>query len=199
MQKSLLDFTRRLIKLRRDHPVFRRPKFFQGRRIRGSEIRDVMWFTPGGAEMSDEEWNSPFVRCLGMLLSGDTIDVQTFEGEPIRDNTFLLLINAHHEPIPFVLPGQKDVAWQLLLDTASEEGFFDNPQNSVSGDDVEIKGARPMLLKLTTGSTSQARQESWKKRSSPRRKMAESRKTPRRSQRNPTHRRRRKALELFVR
>ncbi len=163
-QKSLLDFTKRLIKLRHDHPVFRRPKFFQGRRIRGSEIRDVMWFTPGGAEMNDDEWNSPFVRCLGMLLSGDTIDVQTFKGEPIRDNTFLLLINAHHEAIPFVLPGQKDVAWQLLLDTASEEGFFADPQNRVSGDDVEIQGRATMLLKLVTGSTAQARAESWKKR-----------------------------------
>src|SRR3712207_6283901 len=74
-QNQLFEFTRRLIQLRREHPVFRRPKFFQGRRIRGSEIKDVMWFNPGGNEMSDEEWASPFVRCLGMLLSGDTIDV----------------------------------------------------------------------------------------------------------------------------
>ena len=58
-----------------------------------------MWFNPGGNEMSDEEWASPFVRCLGMLLSGDTIDVLDFEGEPIRDDTFLFLINAHLEPI----------------------------------------------------------------------------------------------------
>src|SRR3712207_9186816 len=70
-------------------------------RIRGSEIKDVMWFNPGGNEMSEEEWNSPFVRCLGMLLSGDTIDVLSFQGEPIRDKTFLLLINAHYEPITF--------------------------------------------------------------------------------------------------
>ncbi len=79
-QKELLEFTKKLIQLRRDHPVFRRPKFFQGRRIRGSEIRDVMWFNPGGNEMSDEEWASPFVRCIGVLLSGDTIDVLTFRG-----------------------------------------------------------------------------------------------------------------------
>ena len=77
-QRQLLDFTKKLIDLRKEHPVFRRPKFFQGRRIRGSEIKDVMWFNPGGNEMSDEEWASPFVRCLGMLLSGDTIDVLEF-------------------------------------------------------------------------------------------------------------------------
>ena len=163
-QKALLDFTKRLIRLRRDHPVFRRPKFFQGRRIRGSEIRDVMWFNPGGNEMTDEEWNSPFVRCLGMLLSGDTIDVQTFEGEPIRDNTFLLLINAHHEPLQFVLPGQQRVKWELVLDTASADGFCKEPLHFVSGDELEIKGRATMLLKLTTGSTARARHESWKKR-----------------------------------
>src|SRR6266567_2676388 len=81
-QNQFVEFTRKLIQLRRDHPVFRRPKFFQGRRIRGSETRDVMWFNPGGSEMSEEEWTSPFVRCLGMLLSGDTMDVLNFEGEP---------------------------------------------------------------------------------------------------------------------
>ena len=163
-QKGLLEFTKRLIQLRHDHPVFRRPKFFQGRRIRGSEIRDVMWFNPGGNEMSDDEWNSPFVRCLGMLLSGDTIDVQTFQGEPIRDDTFLLLINAHHEPLQFVLPGQQEVKWQLQLDTASAEGFCSEPQDYVAGDEVEIIGRATMLLRLITGSTTQARHESWKKR-----------------------------------
>src|SRR5947207_2110489 len=106
-QKALLEFTKRLIRLRHEHPVFRRPKFFQGRRIRGSEIRDVMWFNPGGNEMSDEEWGSPFVRAIEVLLSGDTIDVLNFEGEPIRDETFLFLINAHFEPLPFVLPGEE--------------------------------------------------------------------------------------------
>ena len=99
-----------------------------------------------------------------MLLSGDTIDVQTFEGEPIRDHTFLLLINAHHEPIQFVLPGQERVAWQLLLDTASEEGFCKEPKDFISGDEVEIQKRATLLLKLTTGSTAQARHESWKKR-----------------------------------
>ena len=163
-QKALFEFTKRLIRFRRDHPVFRRPKFFQGRRIRGSEIRDVMWFNPGGNEMSDEEWNSPFVRCLGMLLSGDTMDVQTFEGEPIRDNTFLLLINAHHEPLQFVLPGQQRVKWELELDTASAEGFLAKPTEHVSGDELEIKNRATMLLKLTTSSTERARHESWKKR-----------------------------------
>ena len=163
-QKELLEFTKKLIRLRRDHPVFRRPKFFQGRRIRGSEIKDVMWFNPGGNEMSDEEWASPFVRCIGVLLSGDTIDVLSFEGEPIRDETFLFLINAHFEPIVFVLPGQEHLEWMLILDTAQEHGFLPEPTKFASGDDVEVIGRGVKLLKLASGAQAQARHESWKKR-----------------------------------
>src|SRR5215211_3598867 len=163
-EKRLLEFTRKLIQLRRDHPVFRRPKFFQGRRIRGSEIKDVMWFNPGGNEMSEEEWSSPFVRCLGMLLSGDTIDVLSFEGDPIRDQTFLLLINAHHETIPFVLPGEEHLEWRLVLDTANEAGFVENGERYASGDDFVVEGRATKLLRLTAGSQAKARHESWKKR-----------------------------------
>jgi len=163
-QTQLLEFTRKLIQLRRDHPVFRRPKFFQGRRIRGSEIRDVMWFNPGGSEMSEEEWASPFVRCLGMLLSGDTMDVLNFEGEPIRDDTFLLLINAHYEPIPFVLPGQEHIEWQLILDTMETDGFLREPRKFASGDDIDLGGRAACLLQLVSGAQAQAREESWKKR-----------------------------------
>ncbi|PYJ31319.1 MAG: glycogen debranching enzyme GlgX [Verrucomicrobia bacterium] len=164
-QKQFLEFTRKLIWFREAHPVFRRPKFFQGRRIRGSEIRDVMWFNPGGSEMSDEEWASPFVRCVGMLLSGDTIDVVNFEGEPIRDDTFLLLMNAHYEAIPFVLPGQENLEWQLILDTMDANGFLAEPKKFASGDDVDLRGRACCLLQLVRGAQAQARAESWKKRS----------------------------------
>jgi glycogen operon protein len=163
-QKQLLGFTKKLIQLRRDHPVFRRPKFFQGRRIRGSEIKDVMWFNPGGNQMTEEDWTSPFVRCLGMLLSGDTIDVHNFEGEPIRDETFLLLINAHFESVGFVLPGQEHLEWMLILDSAHEDGFLPEPERFASGDDVEVSGRGLKLLKLVAGAQAQARHESWKKR-----------------------------------
>ncbi len=163
-QKQLFEFTKKIIALRRDHPVFRRPKFFQGRRIRGSEIRDVMWLNPGGNEMSEEEWASPFVRCLGMLLSGDTIDVLSFQGEPIRDETFLLLLNAHYESLPFVLPGEEHIEWQLILDTATEDGFLKQPHNFQSGDDREIRARAINLFKLVMGSQARARHESWKKR-----------------------------------
>src|SRR5256712_1334786 len=163
-QNQFVEFTRKLIQLRGDHPVFRRPKFFQGRRIRGSEIRDVMWFNPGGSEMSEEEWTSPFVRCLGMLLSGDTADVLNFAGEPIHDETFLLLINAHYEPVSFVLPGEEHVEWQLILDTMDPGGFLMEPKRFASGDDVDLGGRAACLFQLVSGAQAQAREESWKKR-----------------------------------
>jgi isoamylase len=163
-QNQFLEFTRKLISFRKAHPVFRRPKFFQGRRIRGSEIRDVMWFNPGGSEMSEEEWASPFVRCVGMLLSGDTVDVVNFEGEPIRDDTFLLLINAHYEAIPFVLPGQENLEWELILYTMDPNGFLAEPRKFASGDDVDIAGRACCLLQLVRGAQAQAREESWRKR-----------------------------------
>jgi glycogen operon protein len=123
-----------------------------------------MWFNPGGNEMSEEEWAHPFVRCLGMLLSGDTMDVFNFQGEPIRDDTFLLLINAHYEPIPFVLPGQEHVEWELILDTMNAEGFLTEPKKFASGDDVDLGGRVACFLQLVTGAHAQAREESWKKR-----------------------------------
>jgi glycogen operon protein len=163
-QNEFLEFARKLISFRNAHPVFRRPKFFQRRRITGSEIRDVMWFNPGGSEMSEEEWASPFVRCVGMLLSGDTSDVVNFEGEPLRDDTFLLLINAHYEAIPFVLPGQENIEWQLILDTMNQNGFLTEPRDFASGEDVDLGGRSCCLLQLVKGAQEQAREESWKKR-----------------------------------
>src|SRR5438477_5597235 len=163
-QNQFLEFTRKLIQFRKDHPVFRRPKFLKGRRIPGSEIRDVMWFNPGGSLMSEDEWASPFVRCLGMLLSGDTSDVLTFEGEPVRDDTFLLLINAHYEPIPFVLPGQENLEWQLILDTMEPSGFLAEPRKFASGDDVDLGGRACCQIKLVSGTERQAREDSRKKR-----------------------------------
>src|SRR5581483_10977454 len=97
-------------------------KFFQGRSIRGSGIRDVAWFEPSGQEMNDEAWDAGFVRCLGVRFAGDAIGDVDEHGEPIVGDTMLLLLNAHHEAIPFTLPGTKPRQhWRLLLDTARTE------------------------------------------------------------------------------
>jgi len=121
--RDLLAFTRTLVQLRRTHPVLRRRHFFHGRRIRGSEVKDLSWFRPDGHEMTDQDWTNAHTRCLGLRLSGDAIDEVDAQGQPIVDDTLLLLLNAHHEPAAFVLPASRPrVYWQPLLDTRAADG-----------------------------------------------------------------------------
>ena len=114
--------------------------------------------------MSEKDWSLPFARCLGMMLSGDTIDVLDFQGQPIRDDTFLFVINAHYETIPFLLPGREGVEWQLLIDTATEPGFLGEPKRFGAGDELPVTDRGACLLQLCGGTQAQARQESFRKR-----------------------------------
>ena len=130
--EELLGFVRTLISLRREHPVFRRRAFFQGRRIRGAEVKDIEWLDPGGEEMNDEQWQEAHARCLGMLLNGRALEETDAVGRPLSDEVFLLLLNAHHEPIPFLLPahGGDTGAWRVVVDTTertaeSERGPYE--------------------------------------------------------------------------
>jgi isoamylase len=118
-QRQLGDFVRRALALMKEHPVFQRRKFFQGRALRGSGVKDVCFFEPSGAEMTDAAWSSEFVKCLGIRLAGDALDDVDKKGHPIVDDTILWLLNAHHEKIAFALPAPSPgQAWELLLDTA---------------------------------------------------------------------------------
>lgn len=156
-RRRLLKFTSELMHLRRKHPVFRRPKFFKGRRIRGSSVKDVMWFDTSGQEMTEAVWNSGYVRCLAMLLSGDTIDVRNEQNEPITDDTFLLMCNAHFEPVNFTLPGVEDVGWELILNTGEEDGFLARPQRLRHEEELTLMERSLCLLRLESGSQAHAR------------------------------------------
>ncbi len=118
---SLFEFTRRLISLRHAHPVFRRRHFFQGRALSGSPSKDIAWLKPDGTEMTAEEWNHDFARCLGVYLGGDALDEVDARGRPVRDDTFIVLFNAHHDAIPFRLPPFGG-GWRVVLDTARDGG-----------------------------------------------------------------------------
>jgi isoamylase len=116
--RALLEFTRRVAKLRREHPTFRRRRFFRGRPIRGSGVKDISWVRPDGLEMTDQEWNSGFVKAFGMCLSGDAMAEWDERGRQIRDDTFLLLFNADGGAISFTLPEYGDAEeWEVTLDT----------------------------------------------------------------------------------
>jgi len=117
-RERLLRFTRRLIELRRAHPVFRRRRFFQGREIHGSEMPDLSWLRPDGKRMTAEDWTNPATRSLGMLLAGDAIDEVDPAGNPIVDQTFLILLNSYWDPIEFILPnGATRREWEVLIHT----------------------------------------------------------------------------------
>ncbi|HYB54416.1 MAG TPA: glycogen debranching enzyme GlgX, partial [Thermoanaerobaculia bacterium] len=116
---EFLEFAREAIRLRLEHPVFRRPRFFQGRSLRGSGVKDITWFDPSGQEMTDDAWNADFIRSVMVRLAGDSIDEMDERGERIVDATFLLLLNAHHGAISFTLPGHSGTRrWEKVLDTA---------------------------------------------------------------------------------
>jgi len=116
--RQLLDFVRRVLEIFHAQPVFHRRKFFSGRAIGGDQAVDIAWINPDGSEMNDQQWDAPHVRCFGVILFGDCIDVDE-EGEEIRGDTLLILFNADHElTIPFRLPNlEENLPWQRLLDT----------------------------------------------------------------------------------
>jgi glycogen operon protein len=127
---AILEFTRRLVELRRAHPNLHRRKFFQDRRIdpgvserqvNGHSEPDVRWLRPDGGEMTEQEWHAGWVRCIGLELNGRTLDDVNGVGEPIRDDTFLILLNPHTEPIRFFMPPRPGTAWELVLDSALAE------------------------------------------------------------------------------
>jgi isoamylase len=117
-KRSLLQFTSKLIHLRLSEPTLRRRRYFQGRSIRGDEVKDVAWLAPDGREMDDAAWSAGFVKSLGMLLSGNAIEEVNERGEPIFGDTLLVLLNAHTDKVPFTLPpGDADQQWQRIFDT----------------------------------------------------------------------------------
>jgi glycogen operon protein len=117
----LLGFTKRLIGIRNAHPVFRRRRWFEGRRVRGAGVRDIAWYNTDGTPMSDNDWHLGYARSLSVFLNGEAIPTPGPRGETVTDDSFFLLFNAHTEPVTFTIPEDlEDYYWQVVLDTAHE-------------------------------------------------------------------------------
>lgn len=117
---DLLAFTRQVTQLRKEHPVFRRRRFFEGRPVRhDDEIGDIAWFTSAYQEMSQDDWDNGFDKCIMVFLNGEAIREPDMRGQRVVDDSFLLCFNAHQESVEFAVPG-KDYAqeWTVELDTA---------------------------------------------------------------------------------
>ena len=150
-QKALLAFTKKLIAIRREHPALHRAKFFRGRRIRGTDVHDIMWYRHDGAEMTDDDWSNPVTASLGLFLAGHGINDVDEHGEPIVDDDFFIIFNGSDVELPFVLPRASvgagtDTAWHLLVDTN------DDAAEETMGLDEATKVA-PRSLKLYTHAT----------------------------------------------
>jgi len=115
IDQELLAFTRWVIAFRRDHPAFRRRRFFQGRPIRGT--LDIGWFKPDGKSMTDKDWNVGYARSLGVFLNGKAIQGHDERGRPITDDSFILLFNAHTGGVRWTIPDEYAATWKLVLDT----------------------------------------------------------------------------------
>ncbi|HEU0089286.1 MAG TPA: glycogen debranching protein GlgX [Pseudonocardiaceae bacterium] len=144
---ELVEFTSALAALRRDHPVFRRRRFFAGRPIRrGEELRDIAWFTPTGDEMTEQDWEMGFGLCLTVFLNGDGIPDLDARGQRVVDSYFLLCFNAHHEDIEVQLPGNDyGQRWTIVLDTATGKppGI---PDATAAGEDRIAVAARSLVV-----------------------------------------------------
>ncbi|MGR3933959.1 glycogen debranching protein GlgX [Streptomyces sp. BRA346] len=146
---ELLRFTRSLIWLRRDHPVFRRRRFFHGRPVEGThdELSDIAWFTHEGEEMRQRDWQAAHAQSLAVFLNGNAISEPGVRGERITDDSFLLLFNAHHEPLDFVVPVGHGKQWQVIVDTAAPEGVEPGSgQKVAAGDRLTLVDRSLMVL-----------------------------------------------------
>jgi isoamylase len=122
--RDLLAFVQRMINLRKRHPVFRRKRFFQGRPIKGANVKDVLWLNPVGNEISEDEWRDGSLHCLGMFLSGQGLDETDERGRKLGDENFLVLLNAYHEDMQFALPSfRPGTRWTAWMDTSREAGL----------------------------------------------------------------------------
>ncbi len=148
---DLLEFTRKVVKLRKDHPVFRRRRFFEGKPIRtGHQVRDIAWLTPpAGKEMDPQDWEAGLGQCVAVFLNGRAIPTPDERGERVVDDSFLLCFNSHDEVEDFFVAPQVDYAqqWTADLDTADPTGSTDLVVSA--GEKISLQPRSVLVLRKT--------------------------------------------------
>ncbi|MBN1334019.1 MAG: glycogen debranching protein GlgX [Synergistales bacterium] len=146
VDEDLLTFTRHLIAFRREHPVFRRKKWFQGSPLKGNDPGDIAWFNSDGTRMTEENWKIGQAGSMVIFLNGNAIPGKDHWGQAIRDDSFLILVNAQYEALDFTLPDKKwGGTWEIVLDT-SEVSFQGEPGKLEAGQTVRISERSLMVL-----------------------------------------------------
>jgi isoamylase len=146
----LLNFTKKMIALRREHPLFRRREFFKGVPVGNTGRKDVAWLKPDGHEMTPEEWEKEFARCLGMWLNGEQLPETDERGHRLQDASFLVLFNAHHDLIDFHLPDLGEARWHVEIDTSFNTGLASHDKNTAIGT-YPLQGRSLVILRQPPG------------------------------------------------
>ncbi|HEY7145607.1 MAG TPA: glycogen debranching enzyme, partial [Streptosporangiaceae bacterium] len=146
-EAGLIEFTSALSRLRRQHPVLRRRRFFSGLPGGGpGSLQDIIWLAPSGREMTQADWHAEYARSLAVFLNGNAITEPGPHGERVRDNDFVLLFNAHSGPVTFTLPGERFAdAWEVVADTCAPPGAQVRPEPATLA--VEVTGRSIMVLR----------------------------------------------------
>ncbi|MGH9281634.1 MAG: glycogen debranching enzyme, partial [Acidimicrobiales bacterium] len=130
---------------RRSHPVLRRRHFFQGHPLHGKGVSDIAWFRADGSEMTDTDWREGLAKTLGVFLNGAAIPDLDLRGQRVVDDSFLVLFNAHHETVDFVLPAERfGERWVKVLDTADA---LDEGAQLKAGDSLAVESRSLALLR----------------------------------------------------
>ncbi|WP_461451941.1 glycogen debranching protein GlgX [Mucilaginibacter sp.] len=144
IDEDLLAFTQKLIALRKDHPAFRRRRWFQGQPIKGRGLEDIAWFLPEGTEMSDENWNHDFAKSLGVYLNGKGLHYIDPKGEEVFDDNFYMIFNASDQQLDYHMPEKiLDRPWTKVLDTSEDKVGEDLTNTS---DVIKVNGRSIVLL-----------------------------------------------------
>ncbi len=149
-ERDLMAFTHRLGKLRRQHPVFRRRRFFTGAFVAGADrgASDIAWLTPAGDEMTEADWSASYAKSMAVFLNGAAISEPDPRGDPVTDKKFLLLFNAGAEPITFTIPEMKlGIDWEVVVDTTSPRGDPVDAIGFLPKTKVEVAGRAVVVLR----------------------------------------------------
>lgn len=145
---DLLEFTKKLIHVYKDHNVFSRRDWFKGQPIKGRGLTDIAWFSPDGKKMTEENWRQDFAKCLAVYLNGHGIHSLDYDGKPIVDDSFYLIFNAHNEPVEYKLPTKRyGEGWIKILDTNSNFVAQEGGERYRPNAKIKVEGFSVVLLK----------------------------------------------------
>jgi glycogen operon protein len=144
---ELLAFVSRVVHFRHKHPVFQRRRWFVGRPLHGADAGDIGWFRPDGQIMTDEDWQNGFARTVGVFLNGKAIPTPDQRGEPIVDDSFYVLFNAHYEALPFRLPIAWGDHWVKVIDTKTSIPDLREHHQILAGEETHLEAYSMVVLR----------------------------------------------------